>query len=177
MQHSKEHIFPTIIRRFRFDNDEIKPLLDEVLEKKQKIKDVSYYYNGTISDNYFTDYKKPVKFREYEILIDKIITEYKKDNFLFNLNYYWTAIYGKGSRHDPHHHRSISENYSSILYLNNYGETTFLSPNHTGEYDYYKEKAEVGKLVIFPADLWHYVEYQGLGERIIISSNFSIQGY
>tara|TARA_Y100000361_G_C11084358_1_gene302863 strand:- start:84 stop:617 length:534 start_codon:yes stop_codon:yes gene_type:complete len=176
MQHAKEDIFATTITRFKFNDDEIKPLLDEIIEKKQQIKDTSSFYNDSISGNYFTDFKNPTKLREYEVLMNTIKLQYNSNNLLFNVSSYWTAIYGKGSRHNPHNHQSVFNNYSSIFYLTNNGETSFLSPNHTAEYSYYYEKAEVGKVVIFPSALWHFVEYKDLGERIIISSNIKITG-
>jgi hypothetical protein len=177
MQHSKEDIFPTTILRFKFNDDEIKPLLKEMKEKKQIVKDTSFYYDESPSNNYFTDFKNPTKLREYEILMSFISSDYNKNGFAFNMSEYWTAIYGAESSHNPHNHQSVFYNYSSILYLSNNGQTSFLSPNNTSEYSYYNEKAEVGKIVIFPSALWHYVEYKESKERIIISSNIQIKSY
>ena len=45
MKISKIETFATSIQKFYFSNEEIKPLLDEVTNKKEDIKKTSYFYN------------------------------------------------------------------------------------------------------------------------------------
>ena len=176
MKISQENIFPTTIRRFEFNNDEISPLLDEVFKNKKNIKKNSFFYSVNHYENYYTDFKKPTKLREYEMLMNLIANQFHSKGFNFVLGDYWTAIYGKNSAHNTHNHKSINYNFSSILYLTNGGSTSFISSNNTSGEKTYLEMAEVGKLIIFPSSLWHYVTYNESSERIIISSNIRILG-
>jgi hypothetical protein len=175
MRLSKEELFPTVIDRILFNNEEISYLLKEILEKKQKIKETSAFYNDDISENYFTDYKNPNKLYEYEKLMTLVGAHYAAKKLSFTMMKYWTACYGKNSTHRTHTHKSYDFNFSSILYLTNNGGTNFYTPNYlSNQFEYY-ENSEVGKLVIFPNSLLHSVMHDQSDERIIISSNLNIK--
>jgi len=176
MKISKEQIFPTLLRKFEFNKDEMAPLLQEVTDNKEQIKQTSSFYSVNHYDNYYTDFQNPTKLREYEILMNMVAAQFTSSNYEFTVGEYWTAIYGKNSAHNTHNHRSLNFNFSSILYLTNGGSTSLISSNSTAEINEHFEMAEVGKLIIFPSTLWHYVTYQDNNERMIISSNIRIAG-
>ena len=173
---SKQEIFPTLIRKFQFNDDEISPLLKEIVRKKEGIKETSFFYSMNHYENYYTDYKKPTVLTEYEALMDLVSNQFASQGYTFELGRYWTAIYGKNSAHNAHNHNSLKANFSSILYLTDGGSTSLISSNHTSEQNEHFESAQVGKLIIFPASQWHYVTYKENNERIIISSNLRITG-
>jgi hypothetical protein len=176
MQQDKNlELFSTKIFVFRFTNEEIAPLINEVLIKKKQIKKRSLIYSnyGKVG-NYFTDYRNPIQLHEYEKLMYSMINHFST----FNVNQYWTAFYNKNSIHEEHKHanfiKGATNNFSSVLYLSAIGGTTFFSPNSTSIEDEHCINSEVGKFVIFPSNLLHKGENLHDGERIIISSNISI---
>ena len=70
MQQDKNlELFSTKIFVFRFTNEEMEPLINEVLLKKKANKEKKYYiFNyGKVGD-YFTDYRNPIQLHEYEKL-------------------------------------------------------------------------------------------------------------
>ena len=73
---NKQNIFATTLQKFEFNNEEMKPLLEEIDTKKNTIKKTSSFYTEHHSDNYFTDYKNPTKLYEYEMLINMICLLY-----------------------------------------------------------------------------------------------------
>ena len=173
---SKKEIFPTVIRKFQFNEDEMSALLKEMVDKKEEIKETSFFYSINHYENYYTDYKKPTQIREYEALMNLVANQFASQGYTLELGRYWTAIYGKDSAHNAHNHHSLRANFSSILYLTDGGSTSLISSNHTSDQHEHFETAEVGKLIIFPASQWHYVTYKESNERIIISSNLRITG-
>ena len=176
MKISKTETFATTIQKFYFNDEEIKHLLNEITAKKEEIKKTSYFYNMQNEDygkEYYTDYNNPTKLHEYEKLMFMIGNFYQDKSF--NILNYWSALYYQNSWHDTHAHSDPRYNFSSILYLtNNTGGTSFYSPNLTSDIEKHFEASEVGKLVIFPASLFHSVYHKDNSERIIISSNISI---
>jgi|TARA_E500000318_G_scaffold110044_2_gene124480 hypothetical protein len=176
MKIDEKIIFPTKIKKFYFNTNEISPLLSEISKLKNKIKETSYFYNKNNNDygnGYYTDYENPAKIYEYEKLT-MLINSFFQDKNVQVLNY-WTAIYYQNSWHDTHNHKTHDCNFSSILYLtNNSGGTKFFSPNSTSEMQYHFESSEIGKFIIFPSELFHNVHHNDNSERIIISSNLFI---
>ena len=175
-----KHLFTTEFRTFKFSISEMDGLITEVLSKKDEIKEISSLFDSNNQKtNYYTDYKKPTKLYEYEKIMNMLQNLYSNEGKSFNVNQYWTAIYGQDCIHTTHHHRVIQninhqENFSSVFYLTDHGGTTFYSPNHTSETYSHFEKSEVGKLVFFPSTLFHDGNNFDAGERIIISSNIAI---
>ena len=174
MQHGNILIFPTEILTFQFNKEEIRPLIDEVVSKKEEIKKINSIYDnhGGIGD-YHT-----VKLIEYEKLMFLILHYFQNNNNSFLMKNYWTAIYSLSGLHNKHIHanfvRGNEENYSSVLYLTAMGETKFYNSNPTCIHDHATVASEVGKLIFFPSNLLHSGENLIDGERIIISSNLSI---
>ena len=176
MQQNKNlELFSTKVFVFQFTNEEIEPLINEVLFKKEEIKKRSQIFSnhGGVGD-YYSDYNNPVQLHEYEKLMYSMVNQFKN----FKVDRYWTAFYNKNSIHDKHSHANFingaTNNFSSILYLSSIGGTTFYSPNLTSMENEFDLHSEVGKFVIFPSNLLHKGENRLDGERIIISSNIQI---
>ena len=167
---NKKYLFAATLQIFQFNNEEMKPLIDEVHSKKNLIT------KTPSSHNYYTDYKNPTQLYEYEKLINEVAKKYSNEGLTLNLLNYWTAVYGNNSTHGAHQHDSMNVNFSTVLYLTNGGATTFLSPHNATNQRVYDEESTIGKLIIFPSTLWHHATYSGDLERIIISSNVQIYG-
>ena len=167
---NKKNLFAATLQIFQFDNEEMRPLIDEVHSKKNLITKTSSLHN------YFTDYKNPTQLYEYEKLINEVAKKYSNEGLTLNLLNYWTAVYGNNSIHGAHQHDSMNVNFSTVLYLTNGGATTFLAPHNATNQRVYDEESTIGKLIIFPSTLWHHASYSGDLERIIISSNIQIYG-
>jgi len=180
MQQGNILIFPTEILTFQFNTEEIRPLIDEVISKKDDIKKINSIYDnhGGVGD-YHTDYMDPVKLYEYEKLMFLISNYFQNNNNPFLIKNYWTAIYSLSGLHNKHIHanfvRGNEENYSSVLYLTSMGETKFYNPNPTCIHDHATIASEVGKLIFFPSNLLHSAENLIDGERIIISANIKLK--
>ena len=57
MQHGNILLFPTEILTFKFNVDEIRPLINEVVGKKDQIKKINSIYNKNGGqDDYYTDF-------------------------------------------------------------------------------------------------------------------------
>ena len=174
-------IFPILFYEFQWTEDEISPLLEELQVKKEIIKDRTKKDAGQPKDNHCTDYLTPVKLLKYEKLIEDIYTIFLPELQCKHIEH-WTAIYGEKGYHPAHSHTGTlfsvtSPNMSSVLYLSNIGGTHFFNPSQMGvnHKDFYIQ-AEVGKMVMWPAQLIHRVTPHGEKnkERVIISSNWRI---
>ena len=108
MQHGNILIFPTEILTFQFNKEEIRPLIDEVVSKKEEIKKINSIYDnhGGIGD-YHTDYMDPVKLIEYEKLMFLILHYFQNNNNSFLMKNYWTAIYSLSGLHNKHVHANF----------------------------------------------------------------------
>jgi len=168
--------FPILFYELNWTEDEIRPLLDEVQEKKEKIKQRV----NSVTADYWTDYSVQEKLFEYEKLIEKV-------SFSPKLQYshivYWTAIYGEKGYHTTHNHNGslfeqIDPNMSSILYLSNIGGTQFHNPYQSNQnHQLLYMPSKVGKMIIFPSHILHTAPPHGEKneEKIIISSNWRVQ--
>ena len=176
-------LFPILFYEFQWTEDEIRPLLEEVQNKKETIKERFNPHSSTdeLVEDYWTDYSVPVKILEYEKLVEKISTGFLPE-LQCNHDSYWTAIYGERGYHSTHKHigplyQSIDSNMSSVLYLSNIGRTHFFNPSQIGvNHQELDIQSEVGKMFIWPAHLLHGVSPHGKKneERIVISSNWRI---
>tara|TARA_R100000030_G_scaffold98385_1_gene88278 strand:+ start:418 stop:969 length:552 start_codon:yes stop_codon:yes gene_type:complete len=180
MKINDENIFATRLFIFEFNKDEIYPLIEEVSNKKTKIKNISKFYSSyTGVGKHYTDYGNSVRLIEYEKIMLVIGNFFINQNKFFNLENYWSAIYYENSLHSTHNHSNLinkrePHNYSCVLYLTDNGGTTFFTSNSTSNDCEFYVKSKVGKLVIFPKSLLHNGVNKEKGERIIISSNISL---
>ncbi len=183
-------VFPTLFYDFDFPQDQIRPLCEEIQDKKEELK--KRYYNDhhtlathsePLSDDYWTDYINPITFPTYE----KIVREEIPSRFLPEISCkhleHWTAIYGEKGYHGLHNHNPTlhvedSINMSSILYLSDIGHTLFFNPRQgTDEIQRCIEiRSVVGKMVMFPSHILHIVNPHGKTgkERVIMSSNWQV---
>ena len=82
MQQNKNlELFSTKVFVFQFTNEEIEPLINEVLFKKEEIKKRSQIFSnhGGVGD-YYSDYSNPMQLHEYEKLMYSMVNQYKKFN-------------------------------------------------------------------------------------------------
>lgn len=179
MQLNKFDIFPTEIISFQFNIEEIQPLIDEISKNKKKIKQTSDFHKSVGGvGKYYTDHANPTKLYEYEKIMMMISNYFINNNKTFNVVNYWSAIYFENSIHETHNHVNFiaekGHNYSSVLYLSNIGGTKFFSSNNTSSAIDVTIPSKVGKIIFFPANLFHSGINNEKGERIIISSNIGI---
>jgi hypothetical protein len=177
-------IFSIPLKKFQFQKEEITPLLNEYQEKKKDIiQRSSFYVHKEEQDvsEYATDYQNPVTLHEYEKLIMILKSYFENNNYTYQLQNYWTAIYGAKGYHKAHVHNSGSQyalpsnNFASVLHLTSIGGTEFYSPHTMGIEHEYSIKSEVGLLVIFPASLLHSAPSSNSNnERVTISGNMGI---
>ena len=167
--------FPTLFYEFTWTEDEIRPLLEEIQEKKEEIKT----NNIDTVDDYWTDYSNPIKLLEYEKLISKIIVEFLPELQCDHI-VYWTAIYGEKGYHATHSHNAslfeqITPNMSSTLYLSNIGGTRFWNPSEMAVTSFIPSK--VGKMIMWPSYILHTAppHEKKNEERFVISSNWRVQ--
>ena len=183
-------VFPTLFYDFEFSQDQIRPLCEEIQDKKEELKRRYYNDHHTLSnhsepilDDYWTDYVNPITFPTYE----KIVREEILSRFLPEMKckhlVYWTAIYGEKGYHGLHSHNlSLHDdgiiNMSSILYLSDIGHTVFYNPRQgTDEIQRSIEiRSVVGKMVMFPSHILHVANPHGKTgkERVIMSSNWQV---
>ena len=170
--------FPIRFYEFNWTEDEIRPFLEEIQEKKEEIKQRNNYE----IDDYWTDYLAPVKLLEYEKLISEIIVEFLPELQCDHI-VYWTAIYGEKGFHATHNHNAnlfeqINPNMSSILYLSDIGGTQFRNPYQSDQiHSVLEMPSKVGKMIMFPSHILHTAPPHGKKneERIIVSSNWRVQ--
>ena len=184
MKMTLHEVFPTLFYNFDFSQDQIRPLCEEIQDKKEELK--KSYYNDhpeSVVDDYWTDYINPITFPTYE----KIVREEIPSQFLPEIDCkhldHWTAIYGKKGYHGLHSHNpslydDVIINMSSILYLSDIGHTVFFNPRQAA--DEIQRALEihsvVGKMVMFPSHILHVANPHGITgkEKVIISSNWQV---
>ena len=99
-----------------------------------------------------------------------------KDNVSFELQGPpWYAEYGEHDHHEPHTHAASCFqdfdtdcfNYSGIICLSNFGETTFINPNPSSFVDHFvRVKSEFNKVILFPSNIYHFVTPHGLKDKV-----------
>ena len=72
----------------------------------------------------------------------------------------WGIVNRRGSYHQRHHHMRPGYHWSGIFYLDDSPTPTVFDPDGTAERtgDPFYITAERNKLVIFPSEIWHWVE-------------------
>ena len=184
MQIATHSLFPVEVYEFKFSYPEIEALIKEVGSKKKEIKKISSLHlshagHALKGDDYFTDYEKPIRMLEYEKLFLMLSNYFQNKGYDFNMGYYWTTFYKNNANHGAHTHHGEHDsrkenNYSSVISLNTAGATRLLSPHLSSNITEYNFNSDVGKLIIFPANIWHDSFYYRKEERIVIASNLKI---
>ena len=184
MQAKTVEYFPTLFYEFNWTEDEIRPLLDEMQEKKEivKYKYLNEYAKDPADrvDDYWTDHAGSVTLTEHDKLVEQLIDHFAP-HLTLHLIAYWTAIqaekgYHETHQHNPHPYELIGPNMSSVLYLSNIGMTHFFSPDQLSGNPEMFIQAEVGKMLLFPAHILHRVppHMKKDEERIIMSGNWKL---
>ena len=181
MEMTEWGVFPTLFYKFIFSQDQIVPLVEEIQNKKEEIKKI--YRNNKLNplDDYWTDYKDPIKLLAYEKLIEEISSQFAPQMSCKH-DIHWIAIYEARGYHNFHtHNQTLYEptrtNMSSILYLSDIGDTEFFNPRQSDEiYPSMFIPSEMGKMVIFPSHILHRaLPHEKKGEeKIIVSSNWQV---
>jgi hypothetical protein len=176
-----DHIFPTKIFIFDFNQDEINNIIkDFILEEDNMININNHNTNNGSCGNYFTDFYSPCKNKSYENLINNVKDYFDNQRLSFKIIKYWSAVYINNAMHSAHVHSSKMRpnfddcNYASVLCLSNLGETRFLSSNNCSDSVDYIYPSKIGRMLIFPSNLFHDALCKDKGMRRIISSNLSI---
>ena len=189
-----QEIFPTIFYEFKFSQEQILPLCEEISAKKIEIK--KRYEDSDFEDirivDYWTDYYNPVNLLEYKkIVVEEILPLFLPELRCEHLQN-WTAIYEETGYHGTHNHTHQlydipNINMSSILYLSDIGETEFFNPRQADvTHQAYRVSSQVGKMIMFPAHILHgalphgkkgdysKTSSEGRPEKIIVSSNWRL---
>jgi len=171
-------IFPTTIMQLSIDPQACINLLEEIKSKKDMMRIVSSATQEQKTENYITDYVSPVKLEWFEKIWDQGVTkEFRENGKEISLDTYWSAIYSADGIHRKHTHSvgylDPSANYSGILYLSNFGHTSFFSPNHTALVTQYDHASIFSKMIFFPSTLLHEVKAraQDGNQRYVVSFN------
>ena len=175
-------IFPTTIMQLSIDPQACNNLLEEIESKKHTMRLVSNTTQEQKPENTITDYVSPVKLQWFEKRWDQAVTkEFKDAEKKISLVTYWSAIYSANAIHYKHNHSlgylDSSANYSGILYLSNFGHTSFFSPNHTALVTQFDYLSEFSKMILFPSTLLHEVKShaQDGNQRYVVSFNAVVE--
>ena len=181
-----QEVFPTLFYEFKFSEEQILPLYEEITSKKDTIKKVynDLQRSAEAKIDYWTDFNSPTILLEYEKLTKEISSQFLPEMYCENV-VYWTSIYEALGYHEAHNHSPelydipIS-NMSSVLYLSDIGYTEFLNPKLTvsvPENKLIRIPSQVGKMIIFPDYVLHSALSHGKKkpqEKIIVSSNWRL---
>ena len=176
-----QELFPTIFYEFKFSEEQILPLCEEITAKKTEIKK---RYNEEIRKNdYWTDFGRPIELVSYEkLVVGEVISKFLPEMHCEHVEH-WTAIYEEKGYHGAHNHNPMlydvpTCNMSSILYLSDIGYTEFLNPKLYGvPYQTCRVPSQVGKMIMFPSHILHSALPHGKKkpqEKIIVSSNWQL---
>jgi|TARA_E500000318_G_scaffold40515_1_gene38796 hypothetical protein len=177
-----DSIFPTNIFVFDFDVDEVSSVISDFIidEENMKRVDNNNPNNGSCG-SYYTDFYNPCTNKAYEKLLDNIYYFFQERKMNATLIAYWSAVYIDHAMHSAHVHSSKMRpnfdncNYSSVLCLSDLGETRFLSSNNCSDDVDYIYSSKVGRMLVFPSNLFHDASSNKTGIRRIISSNLEIK--
>jgi len=179
MKIKSDLVFPCRMYFGKMENAQ--EILQEVLAKKELIKNVSSISQNQSTEHYCTDYANPVRLETFEEGLAQFFNDFSTEtNMHIDSNQYWTACYKSGGHHTPHIHKMSvfdSVNYSGVLYLDSLGHTQFFAPHGSCEAQTLNVTSEFGKVILFPAALMHSAStasYANDSERIIISFNVRI---
>ena len=129
----------------------------------------------------------------FKPIIKQINEKLAKDNISFELSGEpWYAEYGEHDYHAPHIHATtcpVDEargfqkgenyyNYSGIICLSNFGETSFINPNPSSSTSEIIElPSKYNRAILFPSNIYHYVIPHGLRDqtRAIFSFNCELK--
>ena len=139
-----------------------------------------------VTDTRFEDFTF-LSTSEFELLINKIKEDYfKKFNKKIKLLDYWSQIHLPNQSTTLHDHlirenMSTSPTFSGVYYLQCDAKSGYFVFQHLTDdvtMSRWKIKPEVGKFIIFPSYIPHFVTRNySKKNRISISFNFNIEGY
>lgn len=155
-------------------------ILKEIHEKKTDIHIASNASLSMTSADYMSDFFHSVQLNSFETIMKNISDFFITQNMSFELKEYWTAFYRGKAGHSIHtHSNNILEktNYSGILYLSNFGSTTFFSINPSSFEHHHIVGSKLGKMIMFPSNLPHQTlnETELEEDRYVVPFNCEIR--
>ena len=173
-------LFATRFFEFTVDSELCLNVLKEIHEKKTDIHIASNAFLSMTSADYMSDYFHSVKLNSFESIMSKISEVFVSQNMSFHLKEYWTAFYRGKAGHSIHtHSKNILEkvNYSGILYLSNFGSTTFFSVNPSSFDHHHVIGSKLGRLIMFPSNVPHQTlnETELEEDRYVVPFNCEIR--
>tara|TARA_B100000131_G_C17768146_1_gene472107 strand:- start:47 stop:580 length:534 start_codon:yes stop_codon:yes gene_type:complete len=157
-------------------------LLDELYQGAYRFKEKYPAENRSSQEGYQTPTFELNKFHpQGQEYINKVIDETFEKNFKINRSEWWYNINPKGAWNIPHSHPGAD--FALVLYVTDSDQLlTLMDPNYHGRFAF-THRADItpptkkGDILIFPADLKHYVKpNQKEKDRISISMNLQLCG-
>ena len=180
-------VFPTRLFMLQkiFDEHELLEILNVVKADTKNLTDVMNGNNGpTYRTNYFI---ANITWPHFSPILEKLNRHLNDDNLGFEFHAAWYAEYGEYDHHGPHIHAGgplqrqtdlmdmdDALKYSGIINLSDFGQTMFINPNPSSFF-----KAEIpihsvfGEVILFPSNVWHYVQPHGLRDKTRASFSFN----
>ena len=136
---------------------------------------------GIVNGHHGPTYKTNYLFSEaHGTLFNPIIEEINgwlaNDNVSFELlGAPWYAEYGEHDHHEAHIHATScphklgtnNYNYSGIICLSDFGETSFINPNFSSFTEAcLRVSSEFNKVILFPSNIYHFVTPHGLKNKV-----------
>ena len=152
-------------------------VLNIIKEDTENLATITYGHQGpTYRTNfYFRDTHATL----FNPIIEEINGWLAKDNISFKLkDAAWYAEYGEHDYHAAHIHATSCPdeltdqgathfNYSGIICLSDFGETTFINPNVSSFTEpFMRVNSEFNKVILFPSNIYHFVTPHGLKDKV-----------
>ena len=173
--------FPTIFFETMLEKQAAYNVLDEVVSKKDKIKQISSATIDQSTENYATDYNNPIELESFNFVLEGLAELFYTEHKLkFELAEYWVAMYKDAGYHSMHTHSnsifSGSPNYSGVLYLSNIGGTRLFTDKAYVLESSFTADSEFGKIFCFPSKIVHEYTPNELGndDRYVVAFNFNL---
>ena len=182
-QINKGNSFPIILNK-KIDQELIKALYKIKTVDLNKFRDPSTGYARGSDYNLFVDNEEITKKLEKDLIK---ITKELVDSDVFFRDSFFTILEGKSTIIKHNHLGSLDKFVNLNLWKQKYSLVYYLSIGdqncqHPGILKFYKDEFDdnankevlpsEGMMVIFPADTYHSVKYDGKKDRIIIGVNF-----
>ena len=174
-------IFPSKFFSYKIaDQELLQKIYNEVYQKREQIKGVSWATQSQSTDVYITDYSNTVKIESFHDAIRLLIDEMNQNGILMKMVLYWTSLYKNTAVHPMHNHYvNILQpyNYSGILYLTNSGSTDFFSNNPSSFEQVRSVESDAGRFILFPSSIPHQVSttLESDQERCVIAFNCELR--
>ena len=165
------------------EHEELMKVLNTIKKDTDKIASIQSGQNGpTYKTNYPQAEVHGILFKP---ILKQLNNHLAKDNVSFNLiRDPWYAEYGEYDFHGPHIHttdfnpdlRYLANTfqYSGLICLSNFGETSFINPNPSSSTSEIIElPSKYNRAILFPSNIYHYVIPHGLRDKVRATFSFN----